>query len=1235
MIMHGTEPYVIILRINNASCMFLPRIQMKKDVVNEESNAGKRIDKLSSKELPPCIAERATFMSPFTVEKQVSHPYAEFNEKYRHYQPTVLKNYPYSLNVVPYRWMLKNPETNESEIANQYELNYDIKKEPDLGFNNSWVQQKENQEELLNTFISAIEPKKSLIFIYAKNIPLVEGIDRVLIGVGRVTKTGNVQSYKYTVTNPPFQSVLWERPVFHEIQNGDGFLLPYQEILKLAEKNDTIIPEEFIAHAPTFEEFSFGSEHVSHDSAIEALMSLREALDKCGKILNKDYEREFEWIENQLSVLWKMRGAFPSIGPVLNAHGLTDANRIAWEIEEYISQKDGYTFITNPWHIVEDMFNEPSAILSEGLALKVGRMAKKAWQGLPPKKKRFMVLLSRIQLNNDQAKYFYELNTPKDRFLENPYLLYEESRLHHNPIPFKAIDRAMFASKDVMDAFPIQEPNDLTEPIDDRRVRALSINLLEHASVMGHSLLTDTQILTALNEYNVEPACKVTQDIMSIIEQTYDEGDDGIKVINDSKLNLKFYKLKRLVYVKEVIVDSVEGLLNSETHEVSVDWEGVLNNEFSDDDLTPTIQAVEEKARAEKVAALVELTASKFSVLIGSAGTGKTKLLNIFCGHPSIENKGVLRLAPTGKARVKLGANAKTVAQFLLEHERYDYDTGYCFPNPDGKKYAYAKTIIIDEASMLTEEQLAALLDTLMNVDRVILVGDHRQLPPIGTGRPFVDIIEYLKPDGFPEGQPRIAKGYAELVTIFRQKDVESQEQDSKRMDVKLSQWFSDSDIKKLDEDIFNQVDSGSVNTDNLKFVKWHSTSELHELLLKELANGLENVNSDSDERGFDLSLGGTESNEFIYFNPEAAKKIEEWQILSPIRGYGFGTKELNRFIQEKFKQRWVDLALNLEHKKRLIPKPQGIDGIVYGDKVINERNVRWDKPWNKVYPVNMKEESLKYIANGEIGIVTGVFAGNWKGERPIQITFSSQPDYSYQFSGKDFNEDSEISIELAYCITVHKSQGSGFKTVFLIVPNPCPLLSRELFYTALTRQENKVVVLHQGDFKDFKKFSTGEYSETARRLTDLFFIPDIRQVNKKYYDAKYVQISAKGEFMISKSEVIVADQLYYNKVDYVYENPIKDDRGIEIHPDFTIERNGKTYYWEHLGMLTKDDYRTKWVLKQEWYLHNGVISLNDAGENDNKILITTRDKADGGIDSENIRSIIENDLIKGESSKD
>ncbi|MCH8903127.1 MAG: hypothetical protein IIA45_04350 [Bacteroidetes bacterium] len=208
---------------DNASCMFLPRIQMNKDVEHEEANAEKGYHKLKMNELPPCLAEKVTFMSSQTVEREVSHPY-DFNDKYKHYQPTILKTYPFSFNVVPYRWMLKDPKTEESEIANELELNYDVNKEPDLDFENSWVQQKENQEELLNTFISAIESEKSLVFIYAKNIPLVDGIDRVLIGVGRITKIGHIQSYKYSITNPRFQSVLWERPVFHEIQKGDGFL---------------------------------------------------------------------------------------------------------------------------------------------------------------------------------------------------------------------------------------------------------------------------------------------------------------------------------------------------------------------------------------------------------------------------------------------------------------------------------------------------------------------------------------------------------------------------------------------------------------------------------------------------------------------------------------------------------------------------------------------------------------------------------------------------------------------------------------------------------------------------------------------------------------------------------------------------------------------------------------------------------------------------------------------------
>ena len=59
----------------------------------------------------------------------------------------------------------------------------------------------------------------------------------------------------------------------------------------------------------------------------------------------------------------------------------------------------------------------------------------------------------------------------------------------------------------------------------------------------------------------------------------------------------------------------------------------------------------EQRARVEKAAALEELAQSRFSVLVGAAGTGKTTLLNMLCEHPEIKNTKVLRLAPTGKSR--------------------------------------------------------------------------------------------------------------------------------------------------------------------------------------------------------------------------------------------------------------------------------------------------------------------------------------------------------------------------------------------------------------------------------------------------------------------------------------------------------------------------------------------------------------------------------------------------------
>ncbi|MCH8332250.1 MAG: RNA helicase, partial [Bacteroidetes bacterium] len=202
------------------------------------------------------------------------------------------------------------------------------------------------------------------------------------------------------------------------------------------------------------------------------------------------------------------------------------------------------------------------------------------------------------------------------------------------------------------------------------------------------------------------------------------------------------------------------------------------------------------------------------------------------------------------------------------------------------------------------------------------------------------------------------------------------------------------------------------------------------------------------DWMGFDKSLGAIESNGYTYFNIGAERHAEDWQILSPVKGFGYGTKELNRLVQKHFKKRVIDLAINPgtfidkngteRRAARKIAKPRGIDEIVYGDKVINTRNVKWNNWWDKIYPKDEKENSLQYIANGEIGIITGVFSSKWKDEHPTNIAFSSQEGYAYVMYSTHFKEDSIVQIELGYSITIHKSQGSDFKVVFLILPNPC-----------------------------------------------------------------------------------------------------------------------------------------------------------------------------------------------------
>lgn len=1213
---------------NNASCMILERVSQEKNIEFEENNSGKFIHELEENNLPPCISERVSFMSKFPVTKKVSHPYShnKNNDRfYKHFEPTDLKYPGFSFSVVPYNWMLKDPETNTSKKAIDLNLNFKREREPALEFKNIWVQQFDNQKALLDAFIKPIIPNESLVFIYSKNIPFIDTTERILIGVGNISKIGELTEYKYkNKINGDFRSVLWERPVYHTIREDfqNGFLLPYQELIEHINNGNVVNIQDYIAYAPTFEEFSYGSEWVTNDSAIESILILKEKLIKFQQLLpGKNYSAQLEWIDNQLSRIWKLRGPFPGLGAVLTGLKIAGGNFIAWEIDKLIRSKLSGEIYQDPWLLVDQLIYGNKVLIDPNLLKGINNTVTATWKTFTDIDKEFFKLLSRMNLNNDQVVEIIDLKkSEKIKILENPYLLYENFKDLNLGFSPTLIDKIFFGSDSFLKNFPLYHLTNIDSPLDSRRIRALAILILEQNALEGNSILFDFQMVTCFSGLPIHPPCNPSvRNLIAISDFLSDE----IVIHNvENKDEEYYFKLRRLEKAKNIINSFVETRINNPILPIiESDWEEIINLELKPIDRKKPewFQMFEMDARLEKANALEVLSNNRFSILIGPAGTGKTTLLNIFCSLPHIMKGSVLKLAPTGKARVNMGKNAKTLAQFLISTERYDPSTGKYFLRENAKRFSF-DTVILDECSMITEEQLSTLIDSLSNVKRFIMIGDYRQLPPIGTGRPFVDIFKYLKDQN---------KSMAILKRQFRQyTDTIIPEEPKERLDIRLAKWFSDDEIRRNDEDIFEEIaNNKNKKWKNISFIEWFNTKDLAEKMKKatddEINKILGNSRTEDFAVNFDLSLGGFQNGKFTNFNLNSAKSIENWQLITPNRTQGYGTKMLNLIYQQNYRSKILNAINRMSNLNRTLPHPVGEDNIVYGDKVINNSNIKW----SSVYPRG--EEANKYIANGELGIHIGSFGELYKTTKKVNIAFSSQLNYSYQFYENHFGEESKVNMELGYSITIHKSQGSGFKTVICVLPNPCPILSRELLYTALTRQKERIVILHQGNFTDYRKFIRDEYSETSKRFTDLFYQPIIKSYKKKYYDNNYIQVSENGEFMISKSEVIIADKLKHYNISYTYEAPLQDESGFCIHPDFTIEdkRSGVIYYWEHLGMLTLDSYRSKWDRKKEFYEKNGIYEVTDKRQSAYKLIIT-RDKPDGGIDSQEIKNIIFKNFI-------
>jgi hypothetical protein len=1227
----GWDGHVCDDPLANNACLALRLIGENRNDQIEPDIAGERFDGLSFDQVPPCIKASSAFLSSNSHSTQSVMAYSTWSDAHKHMKPKTLHIPAYGAQVIPYRWTLKK---SGFELAQEMELGASLDfepSEPEFLKRTSWIQQHQNQRALLEAFASPLVNEKSLVLFYTPRTPLCDDERRVLVAAAVLTKKNDITEYDYEGGAPKgrLRAMVWERSIQHSIrpvQNGGGFVggfvLPYQELLRIAETDTTLNPADYVAFTPDDSrlQFSYGSEQVSHGSAASALLSARNAFEKIGTVINGPWSRYIGWIDERLSELWRLQGPAPGLGVALSIlHAGFNGTLFSIALSEVIKENE------DPWPIVD-------AILSGTRrpptgAPKVTDTFAARWKKLKsdPVRLNFVKLLARFELTKDQAFRAFTEREPA-AVLDNPYLLYQDDRTNFEPIAFATIDRGLYPGTEITKAHPL--PAGVNQKIDEPdnwlRLKGACVHILESAAGDGHTLLDAPRIAEYSSELSLTRPMPLDADLLDIFRGEF---SPHVSITGDDKNPIA--QLQRYVLYRQQIEKALADRLATEDIGANAPWARMLEAKFG------AIHDKDEKeARAEKEVALKCLACNRFAVLTGSAGTGKTAVLEILLKRPEIVGTRICLLAPTGKARVRLGEetgrpqDAQTVAQFLRTLKRYDVDTGRYFPNKDGPK-ANVSTCIIDESSMLTEDMLTAVIDAMHSSSRLILVGDPYQLPPIGAGCPFVDIIDYLR------GHRPAA--IAELTVPRRQDDQETGIPARERSDVQLAAVFSGRPLPPGEDEIAALSIAG-LDDNFIKTRRWEKPSDLPAVIQEVLT--VEFGSSDDTQSALEISFGALKNDKgFLNFERGCSDATANWQILCVNKNQPGGSIHLNRHVKETYRSDRLTAVISSNKIPGYMEafryiKPQGPEQLTYGDKVICVRNHLRDA---YVYSSGQTIEA-EYLANGDIGIVNGQRSYGRSNPTFTNVEFSGRPQQSFGFRAYDFREERQPFLELAYALTVHKAQGSQFETVILILPAHSRLISREMIYTGLTRQKSRIWILHQGPFENFLSYRHPYFSDISARLTNLLrtsrpapvppptALPQGRTHSntRGFREDRLMHRTIRGELVSSKNELAIANILYglekEGHLSYSVEPKLPFSDAWGRWADFEITAGGNSWYWEHCGRLDDETYRRRWNTKKELYKKNGfsIYSL----ENLKGRLIVTEDGPEQGLDSQMIEGL-------------
>ncbi len=414
----------------------------------------------------------------------------------------------------------------------------------------------------------------------------------------------------------------------------------------------------------------------------------------------------------------------------------------------------------------------------------------------------------------------------------------------------------------------------------------------------------------------------------------------------------------------------------------------------------------------EQKAAVKAAMGSRFLVISGGPGTGKTTIVSVILALRNESPGEIVLCAPTGKAQMRMKQSLDAQAANLLVPDRRDElariqsstihrllawdarSASFRFRRDNPLPY---KLVIVDECSMIPLSLMTALLRAVRPDATVILLGDRRQLSSVEPGSVFGDFCDVLR------DAARFPGCHAELVRSRRFRE-----------DGGIWQLKEAIDDGRA-EDAWNVLKNADKDSE-VRLVPIPGKGELDPLLRSACAGSwLANDGSSSDRYCDEDTLDA------------AWKRFERFRILTPFNGGGFGVERLNAHVQAMLK---FNGAQRQAGEAFLVLATDYASGVFNGDV-----GLLWFAD-ESGQPVSQSEADAMQNRRLLVFFPSG---NGWRG-----IPRDALPDHAP-----------------AYAFTVHKSQGSDYDRVLMFLPPGTngrnAILTREILYTGVTRAKTHV----------------------------------------------------------------------------------------------------------------------------------------------------------------------------------